>query len=127
MTININVDPSNNLTIFTGTGAISFDEAIKCIRSFYDSNPTSNVLFDLRKASAEQISSSQIKQIAEFLQELRRVRKGGRTAIVSATDVDFGLARMLQIFTSMSDSDASFEMKVFRDIKAASLWVTGSD
>lgn len=123
MSITKQIEQSKELTIFTGNGELSFDEVLKTIRSFYATNPTLNVLCDLRQASAEQISSSQVNQIAELIQKLKRIRKGGRTAIVSTRDVTFGVARMLEALIYIPNDDFSYELKVFRDIKDAVRWL----
>jgi hypothetical protein len=123
MAIDIKVDRSKQLTIFTGTGELSFDEITKNIASFYDSSPTLNALLDVNHASMNTISLSQIEQIAELLQRLRIARKGGRTAIVAATDLNFGLARMLEAMASGPDQNPFDETRVFRNIKDASSWL----
>ena len=117
------VEQSQQLTIFTGTGELSFEEVRNTIRSFYASKPTLNVLCDLRQASAERISSSQVNQIAELVQKLKRVRQEGRTAIVSTRDVTFGVARMLEALINIPNDDCSYELRVFRDIKVAARWL----
>ena len=124
MPITKQVEQSQQLTIFTGTGELSFDEVLNNIRLFYAASPTLNVLFDLRQASAERISSSQVNQIAELVQKLKRVRKGGRTAIVSARDVTYGVARMLEALINIPNDDCAYELRVFRDIKDATRWLT---
>ncbi len=123
MSITKQIKPSEELTVFTGTGKLSFDEVLATIRAFYAANPTLNVLCDLRQASAEEISSSQVNQIAELILQLKRVRKGGRTAIVSTKDVTFGVARMLEALTNIQNDDNSYELRVFREIKDAARWL----
>jgi hypothetical protein len=44
----------------------------------------------------------------------------GKTAVVVATDFHFGLARMYEVFSS----DVPVEFVVFRDLEAATAWVT---
>ena len=125
MSITEQGEPSKQLTIFTGTGELSFDEVLKTIRSFYGANPTLNVLCDLRQASAERISAAQVNQIAELIHKSKQIRKGGRTAIVSTRDVTYGVARMLEALINIPNDDSSYELRVFRDIKDAVRWLAG--
>ena len=121
------IEQPQQLTIITGTGELSYDEVLNTIRSFYAESPTLNVLCDLRQASAERISSSQVNQIAELIQKLKRVRKGGRTAIVSSRDVTFGVARMLEALINIPNDDFAYELRVFRKIKDANRWLSKND
>ena len=123
MAIDINVDRSKQLTIFTGIGELTFDEITESITSFYDSNPTLNALFDLNNASANALSANQIRQIVELIQKLRVVREGGQTAIVATTDINYGLARMFEAMAANPSQNPFVETKVFRDIKAAFAWL----
>ncbi len=125
MAIDIQVDRSKELTTFTGTGELNVDEITKSISSFYDMNPTLNALFDLNNASVDTISSSHVKKIAELVQKQRKIREGGRTAIVASKDVNFGLARMFGALAT-SANNLAVETRVFRDIKEASSWLTES-
>jgi len=121
------IEQPQQLTIITGTGELSYDEVLNTIRSFYAESPTLNVLCDLRQASAERISSSQVNQIAELIQKLKRVRKGGRTAIVSSRDVTFGVARMLEALINIPNDDFAYELRVFRKINDANRWLSKDD
>ena len=64
-----------------------------------------------------------LAMIAELIQTLNGIRKGGRTAIVSTIDVTFGVARMLEALTNTPNDDLAYELKVFRKIKAAVRWL----
>jgi len=121
------IEQPQQLTIITGAGELSYDEVLNTIRSFYAESPTLNVLCDLRQASAGRISSSQVNQIAELIQKLKRVRKGGRTAIVSSRDVTFGVARMLEALINIPNDDFAYELRVFRKIKDANRWLSKND
>lgn len=124
MAIKMYVDPSRQLTIFTGIGEITFDDIARSINTFYAESPTLNVLFDISRASVKTISANQIAQIAERLPKLRMARKRGRTAIVAATDLSYGLARMFETMTAVSFKFHLVETRVFRDIKVAMDWLS---
>lgn len=123
MPISLQIDRSKQLTICRATGMLSFDEVTASIRSFYAANPTLTVLCDLRRASAEQISSKDVRQIAELIRQFNKDRQGGRTAIVSESGVTYGVARMLETIISIPGNDFGYQLRVFRDINIASEWL----
>jgi hypothetical protein len=49
-------------------------------------------------------------------------RKGGRTAIVTGSDADFGLSRMFQIYAELEDFP--FQILVSRSMREAHQWLT---
>ena len=68
------------------------------------------------------ISAKQVNQIALKLLGLREARKGGKTAIVTETDLTFGLARMLQILLD-ANQEKWVKTRVFRYMNRAKRWL----
>jgi hypothetical protein len=123
MPITSRVDEEKQLTIFTGTGELSFDEVRDAITSFYEGGHSLKVLWDLRAAMAREISSGQVEQIARLLDEHRGRSKGVKTAIVTPTDLNFGLSRMLISFMEIREERYPAFMKVFRNMDEAVSWL----
>ena len=124
MPITSRVDEENQLTIVTGTGDLSFGEVRDAITSFYEGDHSLKVLWDLRAAAAREISSRQGEQIALLLKEYGGRSKGIRTAIVTPTDLNYGLSRMLISFVEIREERYPVFMKVFRSMDEATIWLS---
>lgn len=57
MLISSSVDPSKELTIFTASGVLSFEEQHAAFKNFYEGKPTKKVILDLRAITGRRISS----------------------------------------------------------------------
>ncbi|MFH1488000.1 MAG: hypothetical protein ABII06_03770, partial [Pseudomonadota bacterium] len=110
------------LTIFMGNGQITFEEVKTTLRSFYDSNPTQKVLWDLRNATISKLSADQIRKIIEIIQMFNAdftSRQGGKTAFVVSKDVDFGVASVFEGYSR----NLPFKVLITRSISDASEWL----
>ena len=123
MPITSQINKERQLTVFTGTGELSFDEVRNAITSFYEKDHSLKVLWDMRDATAREISSGQVDQIALLLEEYGGRSKGVRTAIVTPTDLDYGLSRMLISFVEIREERYPVFMKVFRTMDEAVSWL----
>ena len=97
---------------------------MKTYRAFLDSAPTSLVLADLSSATLARIDTERMRRLAQRTAQLgthRQVR--GRVAIVCATDVDFGMARMFSMLASLAGHPIQFE--VFPEPNSARAWLRG--
>jgi hypothetical protein len=120
------VNGDRQLTTFTLTGRPSADELSEVIRQTYDGPPpTRDSLWDCRQAGGLILSSDEIRRIVTELLERAagcEARKGGRTAVVVPTDLGFGMARMAQIITEVSEAKLTFELGIFRTVEEAGDW-----
>ena len=123
MPLDTHTDQSKRLTVFTGKGELSFDEIQSAIKSFYNGGPTHYVLWDMSDATANSISHIEIREIVGLIRMSRKGRKGGKTAIVAASDVDFGLSRMLQILLESPEELHQVWLEVFRSKDEAVQWL----
>ncbi|UCB47064.1 MAG: hypothetical protein JSV25_06525 [Spirochaetota bacterium] len=95
------------------------------ISSFYNGAPTQYALWDLSNASLNDMPAEGIRKIFEFVKQTGSVRKGGKTAVVTPTDLGYGLARMFQI---MSDTDGfPFVIEIFRHYDEARRWLLSEE
>lgn len=123
MPIEIITDESLSMTIFRGSGELSYEEIKKAIKSFYDSPSNPNVLWDLQQASIARLTHEQLELLADDLISLRGDKIQGKRAIVAEDDLSFGLSRMFETLTSVSaGQNTTNEMRVFRDLKQAYDW-----
>jgi hypothetical protein len=115
-------DEAKGLTVHTCTGAVTQQEVLVAIRSHYDEKPTPHNLWDLREADLTGLVGIDVQKIASFTKAYSPERPSGKTALVSTSDLGFGLARIYQGMAS--DPKRPVEVKVFRTLEEAMAWCT---
>ena len=110
--IETTVDNMNDLTIHKCSGNLNKQEILDTIHSLYESPPTKYTLWDYSNASMNNIPSNDIRKIFTLVKNRGLARQGGKTAIVTPNDPEYGFAKMLQIMADLNDFP--FEIKVFR-------------
>jgi len=121
MTITTTIDQALDLTIFTAEGELTFDKQMNALREFYSGNPTANVIWDFRKIVGNRISSQELLKIITFIKQHGKKRPSGRTALIAASDLDFGLSRMGQAYADVEH--LTWDMEVFRSMSSALRWI----
>ena len=125
MPINSHIDENKKLTVFKATGVLRYDEIISIVKSFYEGQPTENVLWDLAEITETQLTSEQVEIIAGFDLRYEGTRSKGKTALVAPKDEVFGLSRM---FGTLSEvQDIPFHLNIFREIEQAYQWLSEED
>lgn len=114
------VDQKKGLTVYKVTGKVTANELIDTIVSFYR-EATPNVLWDLINSDVSDIKENDIKHIAQTSINSATNRPSGKTALVSLTDLTFGLSKMYEAYKK--NRPLPFETKVFRDIEKAYKWI----
>lgn len=107
------------LTTFIVRGDINRVEIEKAVTLFYREGATQNVLWDLREASLQVLSTADIQGIVKFLQKNAYVRPEGRTAMVAPSDADYGLVRMGEVYAEQLPT----AFRVFRSLERAHTWL----
>jgi hypothetical protein len=125
--IDTQTDRSKDLTIHVCTGEISVDEILTALQKFWFGEVTKAVLWDMVEAEPN-LHEPEIHNIDTFLQQIQRrklgyQRRGGKTALVGASQYIF---RILRQFKAWADTvgDIAFEFQVFNDIEEAMQWLT---
>ena len=120
MAIATTIDLENQLTTFRAEGALSLDEIREAISVYYQGDVTRLVLWDLRSASLNNLTSQDVQSLAQFLEKHGSVRQGGLTALVANEDAEFGILRMGEAYAD----GVPFTLGVFRSIDQAREWLT---
>lgn len=115
------VDESRDLTVYTAVGEVNGDDFVRAIETFYQGAITKNVLWDVGGADLRRVEPGEIKGIAKIPRQHFEERRGGKTAIVVASDLAFGLTRMYEIQTNVDEQP--FETNVFRSLDDAYSWL----
>ncbi len=122
MPVRVDIRKDENLTIFTASGELTFSEQMDALRSFYDGEPTPYVIWDFRQISGNRISSAELRNIIEFVKRHTQKRTTGRTALVTSSDLDFGLSRMGAIISDLEL--LPWTIRPFRDLDEALNWIS---
>lgn len=112
---------STDLTTFKVKGSLVFDEVMVVVKSFYEGEPTSNVLWDLIDTSEIKITSDQLQKIVDFQPRYEGTRASGKTAFAAKQDLEFGLSRVFQAHSRIKD--APYAIGVFRSTQDAMDWL----
>ena len=78
-------------------------------------------LVDCRQVTSL-LSAEDLRAIAADIQGLTTSTVPGRCAVLAASNVVFGLLRMYEVFSE----DAAIEVRAFRDLDQAMMWLEGA-
>jgi hypothetical protein len=129
MPITSEVDKTKNLTIYTLTGELTLDEIQNAIKSFWEAHAlTLNGLWDARHAKLTNFKSSYMDSITALIGQYTHrfeERKGGKTAVVASSDLQYGLSRILGTLYEIENFPT--QLKIFRIIDEAMEWLDQDD
>lgn len=111
----------NDLTIFTISGSLNYKEIIAAIKEISPSEHTTNNLWDLSRADFENVKEANMRKIIGVSKEIAPLRESGKTAIVTPTDLGYGLSRMYEILAEAKGSPISY--RAFRNLQDARNWL----
>ena len=121
MPISLAWDAERRLWRLTAADSFTLGEVVEMIEQT-DWKGARLYLWDFRTLSRGPASSDELRQAAELVGRRRALWPGSRSAIVVARDVDFGLARMFQVFAEGMGVD----YQVFREVETALEWLEAS-
>jgi hypothetical protein len=120
-TIETTRDDENDLTVFTVKGELTAKEILHFASEYYAKKTTRLVLWDVTSGTAGAISNDDFRQIAEQMKNYTSKRKGGKTAFVVKSNLDFGLGRMYGAFAEIEHLPVAY--RTFRTIEEAKNWI----
>jgi hypothetical protein len=123
MPISTSIDASRDLTTFTVKGELSFQEQMDALKAFYRGEPTANVLWDFRLLEGKRISLQELEEVSDFIKKNQSKRPVGKTALVVANDLDYGLSRASM--TLYEIRNVSLSIMPFRSMDEALKWIDG--
>lgn len=113
------IDPDHNVVFSRGTGVFTREDYINHMRALICDpmfKSSYNQIVDCRSISAIALTSEEIREVA-----MKSVfGRGSRRAFVVASDLHYGLSRML---ASYSDLSAGHAIEVFRTMELALAWL----
>ena len=121
MPITIEKSDSGALTTFTMSGKMTLPALLGALESYGRSGPTRYELYDLRNLTGARLSSADIHSLIDFFRQYPKIRPPeSKTAVLVASDIDFGIGRMVSM---ISDGQVPFEIDVFRSLDQALNWL----
>lgn len=121
MTVAIDRNVPDELTTFTVSGKVTLPELIQALDRYGCSGPTRYELYNLCELKGERLSSADIRSLIDFFQKYPNIRPPeSKTAILVASDIDFGIGRMISM---ISEGQVSFNVEVFRSLENALNWL----
>ena len=114
-------DFPNGLTTFKVVGKVRAADFVDCLASYYNGSVTLLNLWDATEADLSAIVNDEMEAIAYFSSFLAVKRKGGKTAIVFDTQVDYGLARMFE--SLLETAGLPLKTYVCRRLDEAKQWL----
>jgi len=118
-------DLSGNLTVIKAEGRMKPDDFRAWTTRYYSGTVTPLALWDLTQADLSEIHAEDLRNDAAHTRSLADARKGGKTAIVSGTSLEYGLSRMLSTFYEFEEMP--FDVQVFENMDDALKWLGVKD
>lgn len=114
-------NPEEDITIHVITGPASEDQMNQALTEYYAGEPTTQLLWDMSQADVAHVTPERLRRFIERAAELSAAHPGGRTAVIAPHDLQFGLARMSEVFSELES--APFLLRAFRTRKEALAWL----
>lgn len=114
-------DLPRNLTIIKAVGKMEPADFREWTASYYAGTVTLHTLWDLTRADLSNIQADDLRNDAHHTKNLADVREGGKTAIVSANSLAYGMSRMLEAFYQIEK--IPFDVEVFHNLDDARAWL----
>lgn len=87
----------------------------------YAGTVTSLHLWDLTQADLSEFTTDDLIEDAERTKKVSDARKGGKSAFVCSSTLEFGLSRMSEAFSEIEDT--KIEYQTFRRLDEAKEWL----
>jgi hypothetical protein len=126
MGVKITRNEYRDLTLHDVTGSVSEEEMYDALDNFYKREPTALLLWDMSQADVSHVTPDILQRFVRKSTELEvRHQRGSRIAVVASEDLQYGLARMSEVFAELESAPYSF--RVFRSHQEALQWLKSSD
>ena len=119
MSVSIQVDPASGMAICTCSGVMGLTDGREGVSAIWNTPGWlgKSAVWDFREAEFD-FSTADVRELAEFIFRHQRTPPPLRIAFVVRRDVDFGMARMFEVFRE----DPRTAFRVFRDYEEALCW-----
>jgi hypothetical protein len=116
------IDVEAGLATHTITGELSLEDVMQAMVKLFtnpDFRPDMAILVDISQGSAETLSQEDIDEFVNLTRAMGEKRGTGRSAILAAQDLDYGIGRIIQALLD----DTTRDLRVFRDRDVCLQWL----
>lgn len=120
-------DESARLRTHVLTGTYDGESLVRDVRGVYEAPGfvvRANVLWDISRGDFSAVTREEIRVVASYIQGAWRGTSDLRGALVTGSDLNFGLARMYEQLQSVYQGQ---NLRVFRDLEPAERWLRGEE
>jgi hypothetical protein len=124
MAIKLEYNSSDNYLLGTVEGKVTYHEYNQMMEEITSSEeypPDVNTIWDMRELDINDADESIFRSFINIRKKTDKKRGNTKLSIVVADDLSFGVSRMYQTLSEISE--LSQEMKIFRKIEEARNWV----
>lgn len=121
----LSLDPSRGLVVMAPTGALTLAAVQDLIQRMLEHphfTPNMACIWDLRGCDVSGMDEEDVRKIATFNASQQGRRGQGRVALVSTSDLSFGLTRVYGVLGDVPH----LEFRSFRELEAAEAWALES-
>ena len=120
-TIETTFDLSRDLTVIRAVGLMEADDFRQWTAAYYSGVVTRLHLWDVTCADLSRMTVADIEEDIMVTQNVAEKRRGGKTAFVTANDLDFGISRMGEMRYEMEIGSIAYQ--TFRTLDEAQKWL----
>ena len=119
---NITSTKEDNIIINTVVGKVTIDGIFEHIKQNVEAWKEVPEIWDFNQADLSGISTEEWREMLNRLKKLAKIKPGQKTALLSSTDLSFGMMRALDMASELKDFPIKLES--FRDKGEAKKWLS---
>lgn len=117
----ITTETKDDLTIFRATGTVTASEILTQAVRHLAGQPTKTAMWDFSQVGRLQMTTLEMKGIADSLKAVASSKAGRKVALVGSATVNVGLGKLFAAFAQMAD--LPFRYQVFHHVAQAERWL----
>lgn len=115
------IDKRIDLTTVVAKGVVTAEDILDWVDEYYDNDVTRLMLMDYTEADVSSMNSEVLFAINKRVKTRCEGRIGGKTALLFATEYDFGTGNM---YSSLADIEVlPIQYKAFKELGQAKKWL----
>ena len=120
----ISIETRDTCTIFKVTGSVTANDIVLQAAQYMAGEQTATSMWDFSQATRVNISTVEMKGIADSLKEVSKKDKVRKVALVGSKTINIGLGKLFAAFAQMAGLPYTY--KVFRNTTHAMEWLKDS-
>jgi hypothetical protein len=123
--IEVSFDDENDLINFIVIGEASLGDMLDVIEKYYPDREFKKVIWNLQDGTVKRLTGADLLQLAQRVKAVSCPSASAKTAIVTASAIDFGLARMYE--TMIENENIQIGYYVFKSLAMAKYWLYSTE